>query len=105
MAQLVSGVPEVSLSAAPLGSPCLLPAEALPHATATASPGRWGLGLEEGLQPLVGPVSSRVKLEHPSAAFVGDTALQGAAENCVSLIHGQTSAWRPLWQGLLSQTA
>lgn len=39
---------------------------------------------------MVGPVSSGVKLEHPSAAFVGDTALQGGAEKCVSLIHGQT---------------
>lgn len=38
---------------------------------------------------MVGPGSSEAKLKHLFAAFVGDTALQGA-KDCVSLSHGQT---------------
>lgn len=74
-----------------LGSPCLLlPAEALPHATATASPGRWGLGPVRRLAAVGWPSVIGGEAGTSVCSFCGRHCPPGGTEDCVSLIHGQT---------------
>ena len=99
----------------PLGSPCLLlPAEALPHATATASPGRWGLGPVRRLAA-VGITknlaeSRRIVREFPAGRGSWESAMQpagrcgfGGPAGLGSQVSPPASPCLPVgWEGQLS---